>query len=991
MIMDEATRAGLREGAERAIIDPRVQIDKLHAEGRRWTWAISLLLIVVGGAALWWAFDDAAPLRGVLGALLATVGLRTFNGLVRSQWLDREWTAELRRQRSSGAVVEERAQPARIAPPTFHKQVVVGGIGLGLLGSGLIAVGLAGLTKSWEIALFGVLLGALSTGPFSLLLAYWREGARFVPPGPGDQIAWRPADVAARWALAGMVGCALAGFSLGSGWFSSFEWSVPVALATLFVGLLAYQVGLPGVCDAHASRAGEPAREIGSRMGRTYRGLTARFPGDCTGDAGWGAALGSAAVVLGLWWGVGLVWVPGAILLVLSVMAVGVGFKRRDGRLRRELAADRTGFARPDTWFGWWFALGVAGLLLVAAVLQQVWASDLLSGSVPAALAIAVLIMLVGASLVWQGEGVFFGVLLGAAIVFASLSSTAPDPGSVSGTATPPQDRANARLVVFGDSFISGEGVERFFEGTDDRSNHCRRATTAYAVLVAEQMYDGSLDFYACSGAVMDDVIDLGGAPDERACVDEAGNRFAGQMPCSPATVYGRRRQIDNVAESGTPELVLVSIGGNDSGFGDIVKGCLLPGSCVERREDWLEFIATLGPDLEQTYTEIREAFEPGTPIVVMPYPLILGEKTCNGSPLRAEEHRFIVELTAVLDEQIKRSAQRAGVLYFEPGITAFEGHRLCESSPDERAINLVEFQASSGGLADQLDTGGWLNNSMHPNRLGHELTSEALVAWLVDGDNLAMPEVGPDAGDDSSDRVEVRGVRPVRPYLVEIDEQFTSALPASAVEQIDGFATQSFVFDDPEKSLDAAGNEPDESTANELLEDGALLAERWWRVPITGASTIGPVLYTDPRPADDGRLMWHERAVITEDRDLADPDLRVYADEGELILMGQIPEDPPADYVQWVLFQTTDTTEAAPDWELRAIRYCGTDDLCERSFDDWMSKQAGIAIATAAPPVLFIVAGGYLFALGWTLAIWPWLQRRLAALLATGVGDGSA
>jgi hypothetical protein len=65
-------------------------------------------------------------------------------------------------------------------------------------------------------------------------------------------------------------------------------------------------------------------------------------------------------------------------------------------------------------------------------------------------------------------------------------------------------------FVAFGDSYISGEGAERFFEGTNDtRANQCRRAPTAYPVRLADAgggAIPDRLLFPACSGALAVDL-----------------------------------------------------------------------------------------------------------------------------------------------------------------------------------------------------------------------------------------------------------------------------------------------------------------------------------------------------------------------------------------------------------------------------------------------------------------------------------------------------
>ena len=110
---------------------------------------------------------------------------------------------------------------------------------------------------------------------------------------------------------------------------------------------------------------------------------------------------------------------------------------------------------------------------------------------------------------------------------------------------------------------------------------------------------------------------------------------------------------------------------GNDVRFGDIVAGCLLPGSCAERREVWLDNVTALGPELTKGYTALRDTFDAdgdgSTAIVVMP-----SRSSHRGhlrdSPLDGSEHEFIYEFTTVLNQQLAASAAQAGVHFFADG-----------------------------------------------------------------------------------------------------------------------------------------------------------------------------------------------------------------------------------------------------------------------------------------------------------------------------------
>lgn len=146
-------------------------------------------------------------------------------------------------------------------------------------------------------------------------------------------------------------------------------------------------------------------------------------------------------------------------------------------------------------------------------------------------------------------------------------------------------------------------------------------------------------------------------------------------------------------------------------------------------------------------------------------------------------------------------------------------------------------------------------------------------------------------------------------------------------------------------------------------------LASLWWPVAISGASDEETVCYRDqqgnwqsvspeviPRAGDEDADQ-DERGT-TRVAEAAD----VYVLGGEVFLKGRVP----ASDVQWVVFQDVDTG----GWEWRAIRYCSKGGFCESSYDEWQTAQQDAAIATFWSTLALTILGGFLFALGWSLAV---------------------
>jgi hypothetical protein len=644
-----------------------------------------------------------------------------------------------------------------------------------------------------------------------------------------------------------------------------------------------------------------------------------------------------------------------------------------------------------------------AGLVLLSG--YQLFTTDAVGRSAWFVTFVVATIALAGAWIVWRGASIFLGVLIGFAFVWGLFSNTTSDPTGVSAEAEG-EDVAASGIVAFGDSFISGEGATRFYTGTDQKGaepNECRRAPTAYPVLVSlggdgtpadgrtpiNGLTNPGLDFVACSGAKLAQVLDTTTDGDDNVArsisCEVRDDVTPGQYPCGPRGVYGSTLQLDHLSPNrDETQLVLISIGGNDVRFGDIVAGCLLPGSCAERREVWLDNVAAFGPELTSSYETIRSTFDPDgssdVAIVVMPYPLVLTERTCAGSPLDASEHEFIYEFTTVLNQQLATSARQAGVHFFDDGSFAFEGHRLCEAG--DRAINLIGLQPTAGPLVDRLNPGSWIHNSMHPNELGHDLTADVLTGWLNDNDVVGGGNPSPDP----LATVELLAVRTARPYAVApstLDDLRAAPVDGCGFGQLASFATRVAVFDEQ----GAGDDQP-------------------FRVPIAGADPDATICATD----SSGR--WVALTPSDGSDDMSAPSERPTAtvQDGRVFITGgrpaegcpEIEQDDGACAFQWVLFTTTtgtgtntttngaangETDPADRAWSLRAVRYCSTDPDCESTFDEWSAAQISQAARKVAPPAAMIFLGGWLLALGWNLLPRRPIPNRLRRWMRSAMG----
>jgi lysophospholipase L1-like esterase len=294
-------------------------------------------------------------------------------------------------------------------------------------------------------------------------------------------------------------------------------------------------------------------------------------------------------------------------------------------------------------------------------------------------------------------------------------------------------------LVAMGDSFISGEGAPRFYEGTNVRGeNECRRAPTAYPVLLAERGVEGAqgLVFVACSGA--------------RA--DPATGQLADQISQARAQLEAGRL---------TPSMVLVSIGGNDAWFGHIATTCVLPGDCSKIGQRWLDHLGTLGPTLDAAYTLLRtELGDLGAPIVVVPYANPIAGVGCEASTFTMAEHRFLHAYTEELNVQIMDAAKRNGLNVATTMRAALRktSLRLCDAPADQVGVNFLAANPVAGVLRDRVNPRHWFHNSLHPNPRGHQALADVFEQWRARFDELPAPgpEPQPNAGRPVVPRLEI-------------------------------------------------------------------------------------------------------------------------------------------------------------------------------------------------------------------------------------------
>jgi lysophospholipase L1-like esterase len=201
--------------------------------------------------------------------------------------------------------------------------------------------------------------------------------------------------------------------------------------------------------------------------------------------------------------------------------------------------------------------------------------------------------------------------------------------------------------VALGDSYSSGVGTGVY----EAASGACERSPLSYPPLWVAEHHPASFEFVACSGAKTADV---------------RANQISALQP--------------------TTDLVTITIGGNDAGFGPVLQTCTVAESdrtCIAAVDAAEAFERTVLRDrLTRTYAAIRTA-APHAHVVVLGYPRLFELTPSCADPLapNVTRRRKLNEGADVLNSVI-RSVSREHKLSFTDVRDRFAGHGVCSANP---------------------------------------------------------------------------------------------------------------------------------------------------------------------------------------------------------------------------------------------------------------------------------------------------------------------
>ena len=248
---------------------------------------------------------------------------------------------------------------------------------------------------------------------------------------------------------------------------------------------------------------------------------------------------------------------------------------------------------------------------------------------------------------------VVFTVLIAAASTAAASQDTIPG-GSIEHLHTGPLP-VGGDYVALGDSYSSGVGTGVY----DPASGACARSPLSYPPLWATEHHPTSFVFAACSGATTADVLST---------------------------------QISSLQP--TDDLVTITIGGNDVGFGSVLQTCTAAPSddtcatAVDAAEASALFV--LPVRLAHTYAAIRRA-APHAQVVVLGYPRLFDlTPSCADVPDLARRTK-LNQGADVLDGVIKFVSQQFG-FHFEDVRAQFGPHGVCAAAPWINGPSVLTF-----------------------------------------------------------------------------------------------------------------------------------------------------------------------------------------------------------------------------------------------------------------------------------------------------------
>lgn len=297
--------------------------------------------------------------------------------------------------------------------------------------------------------------------------------------------------------------------------------------------------------------------------------------------------------------------------------------------------------------------------------------------------------------------------------------------------------------IALGDSYSSGEGEtddSRYLAGTNIPLEKCHVSDRSYPFLFITLIGipAASARNVACSGAKTIDVSGEGNAYlgqkdlQKKLQVDIRGYALM-KYEALTSFIPGRQLQ-ESFTATHRPQIATIGIGGNDVGLMELMKACIMPGTCEFAHPGPLRYgvakqVQGLYSVLIRLYGKII-ADSPGTKLAVIGYPDPFGtEGQCSlvlNTMLDNEEREFFRSTIRYLNQIMADAARKVGVQYVDTW-SAYGEHALCGPLL-EKAVRHIVLGDDIGIFKDSR----WFNifgkESFHPTPLGHQLVAQTIA-----------------------------------------------------------------------------------------------------------------------------------------------------------------------------------------------------------------------------------------------------------------------
>lgn len=304
------------------------------------------------------------------------------------------------------------------------------------------------------------------------------------------------------------------------------------------------------------------------------------------------------------------------------------------------------------------------------------------------------------------------------------------------------------KYLALGDSYSSGEGdisysdgKTNYLPGTVDKGQ-CHVSYRSYPFLLKEKwgFSDNEMESVACSGARIEPdyySIDEYIGQHEELRDKNAEEKESRRNEVLNNFIPGVVRQIDFV-EKYKPDVITLTAGGNDVGFGQIIAYCASPHlskltSCAQAADP------QVSANLRKTIDDERDPLtvfvgklkdvSPSTKVYLVGYPQFIAQDGClDGSELLNSIERQMVRSSVTRLNNILKLVARDTDVYYVNIEDSLEGGQICQNSL---------YMTGPLKLGPQKIRLGYMQESYHPNAKGHKRMADA-INERIKNDNLS-------------------------------------------------------------------------------------------------------------------------------------------------------------------------------------------------------------------------------------------------------------